>query len=237
LNLAFLGTQAELTAAFEAAGWTGADPLNPRTFAKTYSAFAGMRSYARAPVSTILYEGRTPDLVFQKSFNTLARRHHIRLWKKERPGFEPVWLGAATHDVGIVFDWNRISLTHRIDPLVDRERSKVMNDLTAAACLRGIQIVDREFAARGRNFSDDVQTDGALWAARVGSCQAASNSLFTPSKHKRSRAALSARRVILETRHYLTRGSAYHYAYQSVRWAFFGHKGPEKDRQYAMALK
>ena len=39
-------------------------------------------------------EGRLPDLVFQKSFNTLAKRHHVRLWQVEVPG-GTAWVGAA----------------------------------------------------------------------------------------------------------------------------------------------
>jgi hypothetical protein len=37
--------------AFEAAGWDGADPINAKTFTRTYSAFTGMKpTGARRPM-------------------------------------------------------------------------------------------------------------------------------------------------------------------------------------------
>lgn len=231
INMAFLASEADLTAAFTAAGWEGADALTGRTFAKTYSAFIGMKSYPRAPVSMIHYQKRSPDLVFQKSFNTLSRRHHIRLWKVERPAGGVVWLGAATHDVGLVFDWNRMNLTHRIDLNIDRERSKVTNDLSAVSCLSAM-VATPHRSQRKKFRGEAAVTDGAVWAAQLQPCQAAPPIALALLKPNRSRAALSVRRVVLESRYYLTRGNAYHFAYESVRWAFFGRndvKSPLSD--------
>jgi hypothetical protein len=236
INIALVGTETELTSAFEAAGWDGTDPINARNFARSYSAFTGMKTYRRAPVSMIHYEGRGPDLVFQKSFNTLARRHHIRLWKRVRPGGETVWLGAATHDVGLLFDWNRMTLTHRIDPHIDRERSKVVNDLSALGCLKGT-IPVAPIGTPRVNPGEPVITDGLLLAGQLRACAAGPAVPLALSKPHKSRVAVSVRRVVLESRYYLLRANAYRFAYEYGRWAFLGHKGPDKIRQYAMALK
>ncbi len=238
INMAFLGSESELASAFAAAGWHGADPLTARTFARTYSAFAGMRTYSRAPVSMLHHEGRPPDLVFQKSFNTLSRRHHIRLWQRELPGLGVVWLGAATHDVAIIFDWNRLNLTHRIDTHTDRERSKVVNDLSAMGCVDGALAIQRISELRRNPQSEQVVSDGAIWAGRLRECRASDPAgPLGLSKPQRSRAALTLRRAVLETRQYLTRANPYHLAYQSVRRPISGPKGTGKPETYAMAFK
>ncbi len=223
INMAFLGPESALVSAFELGGWHGADSLNARTLAKTYSAFAGMKAYARAPVSTLHYEGQPPELVFQKSFNTLAQRHHIRIWKRELPNGEIVWLGAATHDVGIIVDWKRMNLNHRIDARVDRERSKVANDLSGMGCVEDAMAVTRTTELQ-RNPAEQAITDGAIWAGRLRVCDSPPSEPLVLIRPKRSRPALALRRAVLETRQYLTRANPYHLAYQSVRWAFRGQK-------------
>lgn len=125
-----------MTESFAAAGWSTTEPLNAKTFARTYQAFSAMTTYPNAPVSSLYYDGRPAGVVFQKSLNTLAKRHHIRLWPVELAGQE-FWLGAATHDIGVGFDWSRMSITHRIDPYLDRERSIIFDDLTKGR-LRGV---------------------------------------------------------------------------------------------------
>jgi len=218
INLGFAGSAEKVIEAFSAAGWTLSDGLTPRTIARTYAAFSSMSAYPNAPVSTLHYEGRLPDLVFQKSFNSLAKRHHIRLWMVQTPA-GPAWLGAATHDVAITVDWNRASLTHRIDPQIDREREKVLNDLSYAGCVAGLSRLERPNVARGPADGGRIVTDGTLAAVVLRPCRPAPErgEDLPPLKH--SMAALGARRVILETRHYLIRGNAYYLAYRGARWS------------------
>ena len=238
INMVFVAGEAELESAFAAAGWSGADVISKKTFTKTYSAFVGMKAYPRAPVSMLHYQGRPPDAVFQKSFNTLAQRHHIRLWKAERPdGGGMVWLGAATHDIGMAFDWNRMNLTHRIDPNIDRERAKVINDLSAVDCLGGTTLLPRTAELRRRPRGENAISDGAMWLGQLQACQADPAVPLVLSKPKRSQVTLAVRRVILESKYYCMRANAYHFAYESVRWAFFGRKATRKNQEYAMALK
>ncbi len=51
-------------------------------------------------MSTLTIGGRPPDLMFQKSLDTFAKRHHVRVWElhKTYQGQE-VWVAAATHDI------------------------------------------------------------------------------------------------------------------------------------------
>lgn len=212
INFAFRGSDAELALAFLGAGWTTADDLNKRTFARSYRAFTEMRPYPTAPVSPMRYGGRLPDRVFQKSFNTMAKRHHVRLWNVPSPE-GPLWLGAATHDVGIAFDWKRLILTHRIDRELDRERDKMVADLSYAGCVTPIATVARPDLARN---NAKLSTDGALHFVEAKSCEPPvphpSGSVKKPSLGK-----AILRRTILEARHYVFRGNAYYWTFRGLR--------------------
>lgn len=214
INFAFRGTGAEVARAFAGSGWTTADPLNKRTFARSYGAFTSFSAYPTAPVSPLRYRGRLPEMVFQKSFNSMAKRHHIRLWEVDSPD-GPVWLGAATHDISIAFDWKRLVLTHRIDPSIDRERDKVLADLNFAGCVASFARVERSALAVDSNR---ITTDGALHLIEPRACQqpvAVADSAAGRKKTPLGKAML--RRTILESRQYLLRGNGYYWAYRGLR--------------------
>ena len=143
INLAFIGGLEELQNAFAAAGWMPAEPLTLHTFSTAYRAYNSMSGYSTAPVSTLLYQGAEPVAVFQKSFNTIAKRHHIRIWSAGTFEGKEVWLGAATHDAGVGFQMASMTITHKIDPETDRERRKVVMDLSFAACSERVSFLDR----------------------------------------------------------------------------------------------
>ena len=129
-NLLIVATEDALRRAFTDAGWTGAAALNPLSKLETLRALAEDRGYSEAPVSVLLLDGKPPDLVFEKLNNTFARRHHLRIWRRpETVDGKPVWAVAATHDIGIDFSETDQTFIHRIDPEIDLEREKVVNDL------------------------------------------------------------------------------------------------------------
>jgi hypothetical protein len=218
VNFAFFGSREHLFRAFALAGWTPAGPLNARTFARAYAAVAAMRSFPDAPVSSMLYEGRLPDLVFQKSFNSLARRHHIRLWPVPSPDGTVVWAGAATHDIAVKFNPRRLSLTHQIDPFIDRERSHILNDLSDAGCLRVASLIDRPPLARSSGGRGNAFTDGALLAVEVQECLTPPGVSARMRQPHRPFLLRALRRGILETRYYLTRANPYYWAFRAVQW-------------------
>lgn len=164
-NLMFLGTEQELIAAFGEAGWIAADSVNARTALKAVQATIRQTGYSDAPVSTLLLDGRPPDLVFQKSLNTFAKRHHIRIWKIPEPyQGRDVWVGAATHDIATMNSRAATKWTHRIDPHVDRERDWVMTDLLFVGTANAYVDVDRPRAPKKiKNATgDNILTDGKL---------------------------------------------------------------------------
>jgi hypothetical protein len=214
VNFAFLAGKEQLVQSFEAAGWTVTEQLTPKTFLRTYAAISAMKAYPSAPVSPLYHEGRLPEIVFQKSFNSLAKRHHIRMWKIGADR----WIGAATHDTSVAFLWKKMSFTHLIDPRIDREREKLLNDLAAAGCLKGLEMLERPAITNTKLDRGEAVTDGALAVVSLKPCLPSSEEA-KPVRPRRNLAKSALRRVVLETRHYLVRGSAYYLSYRGVRWA------------------
>ncbi len=161
-NLMFIGTRAAIESAFKETGWFPADPLTGQSKLETFKAIVEMRGYKEAPVSTLLLDGAPPDLVFQKQNNTFAQRHHLRLWlRPERFQGKQVWVCAATHDIGIDYSEEHRTFIHRVDPQIDKERAKVVNDLLFTGRVRGLALVDRtNVPENGRNATGDpFETD------------------------------------------------------------------------------
>lgn len=215
LNVAIAGTREQLEGAFRAAGWNDTHELNAQSFKRLYGAFARMHTYPEAPVSPMLYEGRLPDVVFQKSLNTLAKRHHVRFWRHTWEGAD-YWLGAATHDVAMQIEWRRLNFTHWIDPNIDRERNILRNDLQAAACISRQTLVSRPTEER-RETAGPRRTDGHLLLLTLQPCSATAASPERPNRRPRSHLHRGVRRVTLEMRNYALRGNPYYYASQLVR--------------------
>jgi hypothetical protein len=164
-NLMFLGSEEQLTAAFQAAGWASAAQLDAASGLEVFRAVAEMRGYKEAPMSVLLLDGKKPDLVFQKQNNTFAMRHHLRIWRRPET-FEgrTVWVCAATHDIGIDFSAEKRTFIHKIDSLIDRERAKVTADLLLTGRVRGLSLVARPSAPRESSNAtgDKIETDGAM---------------------------------------------------------------------------
>lgn len=164
-NIVFIGFQEQLASAFESAGWSTAARLDGQSKFRTARAMIEQRGYKEAPVSVLLIDRRPPDLVYQKQNDTFDARHHLRIWR--RPGsFEgrPIWICAATHDIGISYADREGTFIHRIDSNVDDERAKVTNDLIFARKTANLALVGREgFPADAVNATGDaLHTDGQV---------------------------------------------------------------------------
>lgn len=165
INLAIAGTEPAIRAAFDAAGWTTAERTSLRVDVRTLLALATHHGYQEGPVSGLRLAGARPAMVYQKQNNTFAKRHHIRLWPTARRlGGQPLWVAAATHDVGVEFSHAKKHFTHRIDGAIDDERTKVVGDLTFAGAVESVALVERGAVPReSRNAAGDaVTTDGRV---------------------------------------------------------------------------
>jgi hypothetical protein len=170
-NLMFLGTEQQLIAAFGEAGWIGADSVNVRSALGVAQATLRQTGYADAPMSALLLGGRPPDIMLQKSLNTFAKRHHIRIWRlADLYRGRQVWVGAATHDIATMSSRAATKWTHRIDPHVDRERDWVLTDLLFVGTATAYVDVDRPRAPKstGNATGDKILTDGKMSVIQLG---------------------------------------------------------------------
>jgi hypothetical protein len=165
INLVFIGEEAKLKDAFLKAGWLPAQHYSLKVLAKGFFAVADHHSFKQAPVSALYVQGHRPDLVFQKQNDTLAKRHHIRIWRQPVTFHgQPVWIASATHDTGLEFSRTSKRITHQIDPHIDRERQKVIDDLAFAEKLSSVGAIRRsDLPISVRNASGDpIESDGAV---------------------------------------------------------------------------
>ena len=164
-NLMFLGSRQQIIAAFEESGWIQASDLGVKSALKAAQATVRQTGYSDAPVSALLLEDRLPDLVFQKSLDTFAKRHHLRIWKLGQTCMgREVWVGAATHDIATSNSRAGTKWSHRIDPHIDRERDWVESDLLFTGTAEAYADVDRPKAPRSLENAtgDSILTDGKM---------------------------------------------------------------------------
>ncbi|MFN3325544.1 MAG: LssY C-terminal domain-containing protein [Bryobacteraceae bacterium] len=170
-NLLFIGTADALERAFHEAGWSGAAALNSKSAMETFRAIVEVRGYKEAPMSVLHLEGQRSDYDFQKQNNTFAQRHHVRIWSRpEVYAGKPVWVGAATHDIGIDLSPETRTFIHVIDPEIDQERAKIVNDLLFTGRVASHDVVERPGAPkRSTNATgDDLITDGRMAVLVIG---------------------------------------------------------------------
>jgi len=150
-NMMFIGSKEQLAAAFKEAGWSTAAALSATSKLETMRAIVEARGYKEAPVSILLLDGKPPDLVFQKQNDTFAQRHHLRIWRRP-DAFQgkPVWVCAATHDIGIEFSDENRTFIHKIDSNIDRERAKVVSDLLLTGMVKSLVARPACFPAASR---------------------------------------------------------------------------------------
>lgn len=174
VNVVVLGSGPALERAFRAAGWVQADEFSATSAFLSFRSIAENQGYQAAPMSVLLLNEKPPDYELSKSLNTFAKRHHVRFWAGlgEWQGHE-VFAGAATHDTGIIFSRRSRTFSHSIDPWIDDERNKILNDLVFTGCVAGYELVNRDWlpdAAR-RAEGMDLHTDGAVAVVLLNSCE------------------------------------------------------------------
>jgi LssY C-terminus len=168
-NLMFLGSASELAEAFQKAGWSAAAKLNGVSKLETFRAMAENRGYQEAPVSQLLLDGQPADFVFEKTNDTFAARHHIRIWRRPGQfGGQAVWACSATHDTGIDFSDQQRTFIHKIDSHIDLERAKVVSDLLLTGMVRGLSLVQRSGLPQTMSNAtgDALMTDAAMAVIR-----------------------------------------------------------------------
>jgi hypothetical protein len=231
INVALVGSREQVENAFRKAGWIQADPNTYRNFSHVWGSYNAMTLYPSAPVSTLLYQGSTPAMVFEKSFDSLAKRHHIRIWHASMVDGEDIWLGAATHDSGIGFKVRSAKFTHKIDAHIDTERTKVATDLVFVGCSESAAWVNRpDFTP---NADSTVATDGAVEVLALQTCsdQPAAPDSPVPGRPG-NKATRLTRRIVLEARNYIWRENAYYLGYEIFHYKM-AHSGTEPEQGFS----
>lgn len=168
LNVALIGTEAEIARAFAAAGWSPAAALGLRSDLGIAASVLLDRPDPTAPVSTLKLWGRKQDLAYEQQVGRSARqRNHVRFWRSDlsERGNRPVWVGATTRDVRVELSRRTGQITHGIGGDIDAERDLLINDLDAAKQLTLVfAVTGIGPTLNGRNGGGDrYWTDGDLW--------------------------------------------------------------------------
>lgn len=165
INIVLLGSQQAIERAFGAAYWSGSESHGVMALYHMYHGMVQRVGYSTAPMTNLKFNGNLPDESFQKSLNTLSKRHHIRLWRDEQPD---VWLGAATEDVR--FTVRALRLTHDTDRYIDNERAKVVNDLAFTGCIDRGALVERASLKNLQDGAHSILTDGDVAVLQLNAC-------------------------------------------------------------------
>ncbi|GGC89610.1 LssY C-terminal domain-containing protein [Enterococcus wangshanyuanii] len=170
VNLAFIGSKAELEQLFIDSGWTVAEKLSLQSSVKMILASVLGKSYPSAPVSSLFLFDKRQDIAFEKQIeNNPRRRHHVRFWQTPENWYLPGgrqadWLGAATYDKKVGLSFFTGQVTHKINSDVDKERDFVLDTFEKPKQPVSIELVEHFTTSyHGRNGGgDEIFTDGAL---------------------------------------------------------------------------
>jgi hypothetical protein len=170
VNVALLGSEAQLHEAMQRAGWYRADELGFRSSLRMVVATLRRKPYPNAPVSPLFLFGRMQDFTYQQEVEgSPAKRHHVRFWHVPDDWYLPggakvEWLAAGTFDSRVGLSFFTLQVTHRISRHVDEERDHIVRTLTDGN--RGTDVtVIRNFSSafHSRNGGGDaIITDGDL---------------------------------------------------------------------------
>jgi hypothetical protein len=144
VNFLVVGPAEKLEATFKAAGWVQVDRTHGDAVVHGILATLNKEAYTAMPMSELYLFGRPQDYGFAHAepISVIASRHHLRIWKTgQEINGQPVWAGAATHDIGFEKDERNGGVTHKIDPNVDDEREYVDQTLSATGLVASVDHV------------------------------------------------------------------------------------------------
>ncbi|MGB7961887.1 MAG: LssY C-terminal domain-containing protein [Propionicimonas sp.] len=169
VNLALMGSAAQVHHGLRTGGWTRADELTFSTGWQILARTLARRSYLEAPVSPLFLFGRQQDFSYQQQVaGNPSQRHHVRFWKCPEgwllPGGAAVdWLAAGTFDRSVGLSWFTLQVTHKIAADVDLERDHIVKTVSANPGVRVRVLPDFFVGYHARNGGGDaIETDGDL---------------------------------------------------------------------------
>lgn len=207
INLAFLGSEAQVDEAMGAAGWTRADEVTLASSRRIVTSTLFRRSYDEAPVSPLFLFGHQQDVAYQQEVQgNPARRHHVRFWRCPDgwllPGGRGAdWLAAGTFDRSVGFSLFTLQITHKIDANTDIERDHIVSTLTGSETGVTVSVI-RDFSTgyHARNGGgDSIETDGDLPVADLRGVSVAPAAAAVAADAEARRVARTERRPVPTT--------------------------------------
>ncbi|MFF1571524.1 LssY C-terminal domain-containing protein [Leifsonia sp. NPDC058292] len=207
INLALLGTEAQLDEAMTQAGWTRADDVTLGTSWRIVRSTLLRRSYDEAPVSPLFLFGHQQDVAFQQEVKgNPAKRHHVRFWRCPEGwllpgGHRADWMAAGTFDRAVGFSLFTLQITHKIDANTDIERDHIVSTLRDADAGVAVNVI-RDFSTgyHSRNGGGDtIETDGDLPIIDVRGVAVDAAALAEVDRADAYRAAIAEQRPVPTT--------------------------------------
>jgi hypothetical protein len=225
LNMALIGSDRQMDAAFHAAGWEHGDKTSIRSVLREMHAFLALKNYPRAPISPQLVDGMPVTTTWEKGLDSYEKREHLRLWvRSDLLEGQTVWLGAMTRETGATLSVKRHKFIHHIDPDLDVGRAVLVRDLDLAGCVASVDYFARPEAAHpSRNATGDpMRSDGLLAVVQLKDCE---NPLFEQeavpavATRPRSKIARYLRMEVLSFRSDVVRANLLYGAFDLTRMA------------------
>ena len=179
VNFLIIGPEERLKEAYRNAGWVLVDKSPKDAIMRGLLATLSKQAYVQMPMSELMMFGRTQDFGFAHAepIQVVSTRHHLRIWKSPYLiAGQPLWVGAATHDIGFEKDKRNNGVTHKIDPEIDGERDYLSQTLNETGIVAKMDYltpqnpIREEHTATGGTF----RTDGRILVMLLASSQAAS---------------------------------------------------------------
>ena len=172
LNVALIGTKADVLRLMHAAKWQVADSLTFKSSAQIAVDSVLGRPDPDAPVSNLYLFGRKEDLAFEQAVGDNPRhRHHVRFWQTEKvdDNGRPIWVGSAVYDERVGLSRTTGQITHVTAKDVDAERDYLFECLMQSGQLAEHYIIDDFHKIHdGRNGGGDPwHTDGRLFVGII----------------------------------------------------------------------
>jgi hypothetical protein len=167
VNFIVIGSEAQMKAAFKAAGWVIVDRTQQEAVVSGLLASLSKEAYVTLPMSELDLYGRPQDFGYAQAdpLRVVASRHHFRIWKAPfQFDGQTVWIGAGTHDIGFDRDQRNNGITHKIDPDTDAERDYIRDSLAQTGLtlktvyMTAADPVTSARTATGGQFTSDGRT-------------------------------------------------------------------------------
>jgi LssY C-terminus len=141
VNFVLIGSESDVKSALAAANWHIADTSNVGAVVAAINNTYQKEDYLAMPMSTLYLFGRPQDYGYEMAepIAMVASRNHFRLWKAPFTwNGQTLWAGAGTHDIGFAKDKRNGSITHKVDPNLDGERTNIGQSLEATGKVQSI---------------------------------------------------------------------------------------------------